>query len=123
MTRAAVAVAFWLIGTAIVSPGGAAAETPPAPPLDGNVEVSRAKLECWQLARMSQTPYESYAECSRLIVGGELRAALGDAKFVDQYLVQRTTLYRSVDSGTITLEEALQVMKATVVTKYRRGTA
>ena len=123
MTRAAVAVAFWLSGTAIVSPGGAAAETPPAPPLDGNVEVSRAKLECWQLARMSQTPYERYAECSRVIVGGELRAALGDAKFVDQYLVQRTTLYRSVDSGTITLEEALQVMKATVVTKYRRGTA
>jgi hypothetical protein len=116
-------VAFWLIGTAIVPPGGAAAETPPAPPLDGSVEVSRAKLECWQLARTSQTPYESYAECSRLIVGGELRAALGDAKFVDQYLAQRTTLYRSVDSGTITLDEALQVMKATVVTKYRRGTA
>jgi hypothetical protein len=123
MTRASVAVAFWLIGTAIVHPGNAEAETPPAPPLDGSVEVSRAKLECWQLARTSQTPYESYAECSRLIVGGELRAALGDAKFVDQYLAQRTTLYRSVDSGTITLEEALQVMKATVVTKYRRGTA
>jgi hypothetical protein len=115
-------VAFWLIGTAIAPPGGAAAETRPAPPLDGSVEASRAKLECWQLARMSRTPYESYAECSRLIVGGELRAALGDAKFVDQYLAQRTTLYRSVDSGAITLEEALQVMKATVVTKYRRGT-
>ena len=123
MTRASVAAAFWLIGTAIVHPGGAEAEPPPAPPLDGSVEVSRAKLECWQRARTSQTPYESYAECSRLIVGGELRAALGDAKFVDQYLAQRTTLYRSVDSGTITLDEALQVMKATVVTKYRRGTA
>ena len=123
MTRASVAAAFWLIGTAIGCPSGAIAETPASPPLDGNVEVSRAKLECWQIARTSQTPYESYAECSRLIVGGELRAALGDAKFVDQYLAQRTTLYRSVDSGTITLEEALQVMKATVVTKYRRGTA
>ena len=116
-------VALWLIGSAIVHPGRAGAEVPPAPPLDGSAEVSRAKLECWQLVRTSQTPYERYAECSRLIVGRELRAALGDADFVDQYLAQRTSLYRAVDTGTITLEEALHVMKATVDTKYRRGTA
>jgi hypothetical protein len=115
--------AFWLIGAAMVYSGRAEAEAPPAPPLDGSAEVSRAKLECWGRARTSQTPYESYAECSRRIVGTELRAALGDVDFVDLYLAQRTGLYRAVDTGTITLEEALQVMKATVATRFRRGTA
>jgi hypothetical protein len=123
MTGGTWIVAFWLIGAAIVHPGRADAGAPPAPPFDGSAEVSRAKLECWQLVRTSQTPYESYAECSRLIVGGELRATLGDADFVDQYLAQRSSLYRAVDTGSITLEEALQVMKAAVDTKYRRGTA
>ena len=123
MTRVLVAVALWLIGAMAIHPGPAEAEAPPAPPLDGSAVVSRAKLECWQLARMSQTPYASFAECSRLVIERELRATLGDTEFVDQYLAQRTNLYRSVDSGTITLDEALQVMKATVVTKYRRGTA
>lgn len=114
--------AVWLIGAAMVYPGRADAEAP-APPLDGSAAVSRAKLECWRLAQTSQTPYESYAECSRLIVGTELRSALGDADFVDRYLAQRAGLYREVDTGAITLEEALQVMKATVVTRFRRGTA
>ena len=115
--------AFWLIGAAMAYPGRAEAEAPPAPPLDGRAEVSRAKLECWRLARTSEAPYERYAECSRSIVGTELRAALGDADFVDRYLAQRAGLYRGVDTGTITLEEALQVMKATVATRFRRGTA
>jgi hypothetical protein len=114
---------FWLIGAAMAYPGRTEAEAPPAPPLDGSAEVSRVKLECWRLARTSHTPYESYAECSRIIVGTELRAALGDGDFVALYLAQRTGLYRSVDTGSITLEEALQVMKATVATRFRRGTA
>jgi hypothetical protein len=116
-------VTCWLICSAIIHPGRADAQAPPAPPLDGRPEISQAKLECWKLFRMSRTPYASYAECSRLIVGRELREALGDADFVDQYLAQRTSLYRAVDIGTITLEEALQVMKAAVDTKYRRATA
>ena len=121
--RGARILTCWLICSAIIHPGRVDAQAPPAPPLDGSPEVSRAKMECWQLSRTSRTPYESYAECSRLLVGRELREALGDAAFVDQYLAQRTSLYRAVDTGTITLEEALQVMKATVDTKYRRGTA
>lgn len=115
--------AVCLIGAAMVYPHHAEAQAPPAPPLDGSAEVARAKLECWRLAQAGPTPYESYAECSKLAVGSELRATLGDADFVDRYLAQRTGLYREVDTGTITLDEALQVMKATVVTRFRRGTA
>lgn len=83
-------------------------------------EEARAQLECWTIYKGGPKPYANYAMCTGDIVATALVREFGrESNFAERYLAFRLETYRSIDSESLTVQEA-QRLREDVIASERR---